>query len=48
MTAEELIRRAMHPEQIEGGCDSRCEENTGHGMKEAAQPEGGKKGRCHP
>ena len=43
VTAEELIRRAMHPEQIEGGCDSRCEENTGHGMKEAAQPEGGKR-----
>ncbi len=48
VTAEELIRRAMHPEQIEGGCDSRCEENTGHGMKEAAQPEGRKKGRRHP
>ncbi len=44
VTAEELIRRAMHPERTEGGCDSRCEENTGHGMKEAAQPEGGKKG----
>lgn len=43
VTAEEMIRRAMHPEQTEGGCDSRCEENTGHGMKEAAQPEGGKK-----
>ena len=40
VTAEEMIRRAMHPEQTEGGCDSRCEENTGHGMKEAAQPKG--------
>lgn len=43
VTAEELIRRAMHPEQIEGGCDSRCEADTGHGVKEAAQPEGGKR-----
>lgn len=43
VTAEELIRRAMHPEQTEGGCDSRCEADTGHGMKEAAQPEGGKR-----
>ncbi len=41
VTAEEMIRRAMHPERTEGGCDSRCEEDTGHVTKEVAQPEGG-------
>ena len=43
VTAEELIRRAMHPERTEGGCDSRCEADTGHGSEEAEQPEGGKR-----
>ena len=49
VTAEELIRRAMHPEQKEGGGGGTAGRRTPRGRgKEAAQPRGRKKGRRHP